>query len=150
MTSFSELTTYLQSSFPKVRVIISNPPCDDAHAPWARVAKGLLASGDAIMVGKARRDEVAIIFVAFKDTITSYSVHNGELHVSKEAVRRELAERITSDDEPVCAICHEGTPEKAICGPCGHLFHHECLEAWENKCWEDDAHYTCPVCREHM
>lgn len=44
-----------------------------------------------------------------------------------------------------CSCCHEDFQDSDDfeCTPCGHVFHHACLDTWING-----GNYTCPFCRE--
>jgi hypothetical protein len=57
-------------------------------------------------------------------------------------------ETVNDDDDAICTICHvplhdgdTADDQKALCLPCSHRFHDECLREWLRH------HSQCPVCR---
>ena len=44
-----------------------------------------------------------------------------------------------------CSVCYSALLRNARTLPCGHAFHHKCIERWKRSCRGDP---TCPMCRE--
>ena len=43
-----------------------------------------------------------------------------------------------------CSVCYSALLRNARTLPCGHAFHHKCIERWKRSCRGDP---TCPMCR---
>lgn len=49
----------------------------------------------------------------------------------------------SKNKDELCPICHEEMNSQCKTLPCGHEFHRKCI-----KSWKDNAHHTCPMCRQ--
>jgi hypothetical protein len=66
------------------------------------------------------------------------------------------SERFGRGDNDHCVICQEkwdDVPEEEDTvdriNICGHIYHHECLEAWFND-YKVEMNHSCPLCRSPL